>query len=109
MIEEKYNCYISDNYIGIMTFLSDGSITMEWQPADRLSSTAKMMKQMTPLKTTEDILAFIGERVGPPEQPGMDIWRSFVGATLQDSNVEVFKKANGVSINDTFHIEKVAK
>lgn len=104
---EKYNCFLNDKHIGIMSFYSNGEITMQWDNENTLSKQALMMKKMTPLITTDDILAFIGERVGPPEQPGMDIWRSMVGATMQSSNVEVFKLGQGRSINDNFYIEKI--
>ena len=104
---EKYNCFINNEHIGVMSFFSDGRITMQWDDSDRLPDIALMMKKMTPLESTDDIIAFIGERVGPPEQPGMDVWRSMVGATLQTPVIEVFKKAHGRSINDNFHIERI--
>ena len=69
---ERYNCFINNKHIGIMSFFPDGEISMQWDDNEKLSKPALMMKKMTPLKTTDDILAFIGERVGPPEQPGYD-------------------------------------
>jgi len=104
---ERFDCFINDQHIGIMSFFPNGKITMQWDENDKLPKIALMMKKMTPLKTTEDILAFIGERVGPPEQPGMNIWRSMIGTRLSTPTVEVFKAAHGMSINDTFRIEKI--
>lgn len=104
---EKFNCFISNKHVGVMTFLPDGNITMDWDDEAQLSKLALMTKKMTPLKTTDDILAFIGERVGPPEQPGMSVWRSMIGCNLRTPTVEVFKADHGRSINDTFHIERI--
>ena len=104
---ESFNCFLSKKHIGIMTFFPNGEITMQWDDESQLSKLALMMKKLTPLKTTDDILAFIGERVGPPEQPGMSVWRSMIGCNLRTPTVEVCKADHGRSINDTFHIEKI--
>lgn len=106
---KKYYCFTGKCFIGIMTFLDNGEITMEYEDDSKLDNYAKMFKKLTPMNTTEEILTFIGERVPDRRRPGVDVWLSMSGCSLYSSDIEIFQKNHGMSINDVFFIDEEKK
>jgi hypothetical protein len=83
----------------------DNEIKMVWEDDSKLSNLAKLYKSITPLKTTSDILAFIGERTPDMRRPGLAPFLAHIGCNFNSTPVEVFTKNHGVSANDLFWIE----
>lgn len=88
-----------------MKFYDNGEITMDYEPDEKLDDYGRRFKFWTPMNTTEDIMRFIGERVPDRRRPGLDIWLSQCGCSRFDTDIEIFQKGHGVSINDIFFID----
>lgn len=102
----KYYCFVKDCYVGIMEFKDDGNITMTWEDESNFIELAKTYKKYMSLNTTEEILAFIGERVPDRRRPGLSVFLSGIGCHLNSSDLEIFTKNHGVSFNDCFWINE---
>ena len=100
----KYYCFVKDCFVGIMEFKKNGDITMTWEDDNKLIELAKTYKKYFNLSTTEHILAFIGERVPDRRRPGLSVFLSGIGCNLNSSDLEIFIRNHGVSLNDTFWI-----
>jgi hypothetical protein len=100
-----YYCYVADCYVGTMDFM-DNDIIFTWENDSKLSKLALTYKKYLDLSTTDNIMAFIGERVGDPRRPGIAPFFAHIGCSLNSLPIEIFQKGHGVSINDLFWINE---
>ena len=106
---KKYYCFAGKCFIGIMNFLDDGEITMEYEDDSKLDDYAKLFKKLTHMRTTEEILKFISVRVPDRQRKNVDVWLIIPDWSLCSSDIEIFQKNHGVSINDVFFIDEEKK
>lgn len=100
-------CFVSECYVGIMTFHEDGTISMSWEPDENLTELGKRFKKYVPLENDRMIKLFISERAISPLRPDRPVWLSFVGLENNATELEIFLAGHGVSCNDTFWIDTV--
>lgn len=55
---------------------------------------------------SDDIWAFISERVIPDSRPDRSLWATGLGASMNCSDLELFLVGHGMSVNDCFRIDE---
>lgn len=83
---------------------TSGEKEMKWEDDSNLNYIGKQYKKYYGLENTEKIDVFISERVINREREDAGIWLSQNGAAINDSDLDIFIKNHGCSINDVFWI-----
>lgn len=101
------HCFYCESYLGVLHIDKETNIlSFEYHPDEVLCEGARNFIKYTNWRNSDDIWAFIGERVIPDERPDKSLWITGLGGQMPISLIDAFLLGHGMSVNDCFWIDE---